>query len=330
MSGNDFSYGGGYSTSGGAANVSFGQTPDQPGNQQMAPQSVPLEVKDISTREFGPEVIEASKQVPVLVDFWAPWCGPCKQLAPALEAAVAATKGQVKLVKMDIDKHPEIPGQMGIQSIPAVVAFVDGRPADMFMGAKPEGEIREFIAKVAGPTDEESQIEAALEHAADLVRQGAVAEASQVYGQILQFEPGNLKAIAALGQIYISSDNLDAARALLASVPDEARSNAEIASLESAIELAEQASGLGDIAELEAKVSADPADHASRMDLAIALNGSGKREEAADHLLEIMRRQPGWNDDAAKTQLLQLFEAWGLTDEVTVSARRKLSSLLFS
>ncbi|MDJ0612573.1 MAG: thioredoxin [Rhizobiaceae bacterium] len=296
----------------------------QSGQQSAEP------VKDISTEEFVSEVFQASQERPVLVDFWAPWCGPCKQLAPALEAAVAATRGRVKLVKMDIDKHPQIPGQMGIQSIPAVVAFVNGRPADMFMGAKPEGEIREFIAKVAGPDDQQSQIEALLEQAAMLADQGAVGEANHLYGQILMADPKNTKALSAVGQLYLGEGNIEGAKGLIAELEPEQLSAPEIASLISAIDLAEQAEGLGDHTELVAKLDADPNDHQTRMDLAIALNAGGQREEAADALLEIITRKPGWNDDAAKAQLLQFFEAWGLTDEVTVSARRRLSSLLFS
>ena len=323
MSNDDYEFG----SSGHSANVSFGAPQDQ--STGSGPQTAEA-VKDISTEEFVPEVVQASQERPVLVDFWAPWCGPCKQLAPALEAAVAATRGKVKLVKMDIDKHPQIPGQMGIQSIPAVVAFVNGRPADMFMGAKPEGEIREFIAKVAGPSDEDSQIEMLLEQAGLLEEQGALGDAAQIYGQILIADPKNLLALSALGRLYVDDQNLEGAKGLLAGL-DEAELNApEIVSLVSSIELVEQASGLGDYSELMAKVNADPNDNQSRLELAIALNAAAKREEAADELLEIIQRQPGWNDDAAKAQLLQFFEAWGLTDEVTVSARRRLSSLLFS
>lgn len=323
MSNDEFGFGG----TGHSANVSFGS--NQGMRQTNVPQA-PDAVKDISTEEFGPEVVQASQERPVLVDFWAPWCGPCKQLAPALEAAVAATRGKVKLVKMDIDKHPQIPGQMGIQSIPAVVAFVNGRPADMFMGAKPESEIREFIAKVAGPDDDDNQIEMVLEQAAALEEQGAIGEAGHLYGQILTADPKNTKALSALGQLYIKDNNIEGAKGVIAGLDEAELKTPEIASLLSAIDLAEQAEGLGDHAELLAKVEADPADHQSRLDLAIALNASGKREEAADALLEIIQRMPGWNDDAARTQLLQFFEAWGMTDDVTVSARRRLSSMLFS
>lgn len=312
----------GYQT-GQSANVTFGG-----GNGLSSADAAP--VKDISTADFMPDVIEASQSTPVLVDFWAPWCGPCKQLAPALEAAVAATRGKVKLVKMDIDQHPEIPGQMGIQSIPAVVAFVNGRPADAFMGVKSEGEIREFIAKVAGPDEQDNQIEQLLEHAALLVEQGATGEAINVYGQILQVEPDNLKALSAVGHLYLDDGNIDGAKGIIANLGEEQGNSTEIASLRSAIELAEQASGLGDLTDLAAQVDGSPDDHQKRLELAISLNAAGKREEAADHLLEIIKRQPGWNDDTARTQLLQFFEAWGMTDEITLIARRKLSSLLFS
>lgn len=321
MSDQEYGVGGGYS-----ANVSVNASFGDAGVQGAASEPV----KDISTEEFVPEVIQASTERPVLVDFWAPWCGPCKQLAPVLEAAVAATKGKVKLVKMDIDQHPQIPGQMGIQSIPAVVAFVNGRPADMMMGAKPESEIREFIAKIAGPDEGQSQIEEALEHAEQLVAQGAVGEAGQLYGQILNADPQNTRAIAAVGNLYLADGNIEAAKGMIATLDEKALQEADIVSLASAIELAEQAQYVGDFGELEKAVETNPEDFQARHDLAIALNGAGKREEAADHLLEIIRRKPGWNDDAAKTQLLQFFEAWGMTDENTVSARRRLSSLLFS
>ena len=322
MSSNEYGFGNGYG-SGGNTTVTLGE-------EQPAKTSGMSPVKDITTQEFMSEVIEASAQQPVLVDFWATWCGPCKQLAPALEAAVAATRGRVKLVKMDIDKHPEVAGQMGIQSLPTVVAFVDGRPADMFMGAKTEGEIREFIAKIAGPDEQESQIEQLLEKAEELAAQGAIGEAGSLYGQILTVEPQNLRALSGVGHLYVNDNNLEGARGVIANLDDKQKESQEIASLISAIELAEQAEQLGDYAQLQSEVDASPDDHQKRLDLAIAMNAAGKREEAADQLLEIMRRKPGWNEDAARTQLLQFFEAWGMTDEVTVSARRKLSSLLFS
>lgn len=322
MSNDEYGYGSGYTTSQNAT-VSFGDSPK--------PAAQPQAIKDISTAEFSSEVIQGSMQVPVLVDFWAPWCEPCKQLAPALEAAVAATNGKIRLVKMDIDKHPEVAGQMGIQSIPAVVAFVDGKPADAFMGAKTEGEIRDFIVKIAGASDDDAQIEAMLEEANKLSTEGELQAAGQLYANVLSVEPENIKAIAGIGHLYLSENNLEATQSLLANLNETQLATPEITSLKSAIELAEQAEALGNTADdLLAKVDADPNDPQVRLDLAIALNAANKREDAADHLLEIMKRKPGWNEDAARVQLLQFFEAWGMTDEVTISSRRKLSSLLFS
>ena len=322
MSNDEYGYGTGYTTSQNAT-VSFGDKP--------SPVAQPQAIKDISTAEFSKEVIQGSMEVPVLVDFWAPWCGPCKQLAPALEAAVAATNGKIRLVKMDIDKHPEVAGQMGIQSIPAVVAFVDGKPADAFMGVKTEGEIRDFIVKIAGSSDDEAQIDVMLEEVDKLHADGDIEGAGQLYANILSIEPENIKAIAGIGHLYLEKNNLEATRSLLADLNEAHLETREIASLKSAMELAEQAEALGNTADdLQTKLDANPNDPQLRSDLAIALNAANKREEAADHLLEIMKRKPGWNEDAARVQLLQFFEAWGMTDEVTISARRKLSSLLFS
>lgn len=323
MSNDEYGFGaGGYITSQ-SANVSFGDN--------AAPTSKLPAVKDISTAEFSAEVIQGSMQVPVLVDFWAPWCEPCKQLAPALEAAVTATNGKIRLVKMDIDKHPEVAGQMGIQSIPAVVAFIDGKPADAFMGAKTEGEIRDFIVKIAGACDDGAQIDTMLEEAEKLFTDGAIQEAGQLYTNILSVEPENIKAIAGIGHLYLNENNLEAVHSLLANLDETQLTAAEIISLKSAINLAEQAEALGKTSDdLLSKLDADPSNPQLRLDLAIALNAANKREEAADHLLEIMKLKPGWNEDAARVQLLQFFEVWGMTDEVTISARRKLSSLLFS
>jgi len=286
-------------------------------------------VKDISTAEFMAEVIEASAERPVLVDFWAPWCGPCKQLGPVLEKAVADSRGKVKLVKMNIDQYPEIAGQMGVQSIPAVVAFDKGKPKDAFMGAVPESEVRRFIEKLVGPTGP-SPVDQALEQAAIFVEQGAHGEAAGLYASVLQQEPENVTALAGMGTLYLSSGDLERAKAMFQAIPADQQSAPEAASLKAAIDLAEQAASLGDTAELLARIEANPRDYDARFDLALALNAAGNREEAADQLLDIIRRDRKWKDDGARTQLLQFFEAWGPTDPDTLSARRQLSSILFS
>ncbi|MFZ1814892.1 MAG: thioredoxin [Rhizobiaceae bacterium] len=289
----------------------------------------PEPVLEVSTANFMHEVIEESANRPVLVDFWAPWCGPCKQLAPALEKVVGETRGAVRLVKMNIDDHPQIAGQMDIQSIPAVVAFSKGQPVDAFMGAKPEGEIRKFVEKLAGPIGP-SPIDAMLEDAARHAASGATGEAAGLYAAILQEEPENVAALAGIGMLYMEQGELDRARAMLQAIPENKRSQPAAAGLASAIEIAEQASSVGELDELNLLIEANPKDWQARFDLALALNARGRREEAADSLLEIIRRDRKWKEDGAREQLLKFFEAWGPTDPDTLSARRRLSSALFS
>jgi putative thioredoxin len=286
-------------------------------------------VKDTTTQGFVKDVIEESKRQPVLVDFWAEWCGPCKQLTPVLEKAVHAAKGKIKLVKMDIDKHPAIPGQMGIQSIPAVIAFVNGQPADGFLGALPESQVTDFIARV---TKDKLGGEAQdlLKTADEALAAGNAAEAIELYAEVLNDEPSSVPALAGLARAYVTTDAIDQAKQTLALVPEAKRGDAAVAAARSALEVAEQAKSVGPVGELEQKVAANPLDHQARFDLAVALNASGKRDDAAEHLIQIVKRDRKWNDDGARKQLVQFFEAWGPTDEATVAGRRKLSSILFA
>ncbi|AXK82469.1 thioredoxin [Pseudolabrys taiwanensis] len=286
-------------------------------------------VKDITTQSFMKDVIEESRRQPVLVDFWAPWCGPCKQLTPVLEKAVKAAKGKVKLTKMNIDEHPAIPGQMGIQSIPAVIAFVNGQPADGFMGALPESQVVQFLERLTkGKIGNE---EADLLKAADAALvEGNPAAAADIYAQLLAEDSNNVHALAGLARCYVETGALEQAKQTLAMVPEAKRSEASVAAARAALEVAEQAQSLGPFAELEAKVLADPSDHQARFDLAVALNAKGERAEAANHLLEIIKRDRKWNDDGARKQLVQFFEAWGFADPAAVEGRKRLSSILFA
>ena len=286
-------------------------------------------VKDTTTQTFMKDVIEESKRQPVLVDFWAPWCGPCKQLTPILEKAVKAAKGAVKLAKMNIDEHPAIPGQMGIQSIPAVIAFVNGQPADGFMGALPEAQVNAFLERLTkgkagtGEKDLLKAAEAAL-------AAGEATEAAEIYAQLLTEDGANVAALAGLARCYVQTGALEQAKQTLAMVPEAKRNDAAVAAARAALELAEQAKSAGPVDELERKVAANPLDHQARFDLAVALSAKGKRAEAVNNLLAIVKRDRKWNEDGARKQLVQFFEAWGPTDEATVEGRKRLSSILFS
>ncbi len=309
----------------GSANITFGDT----AAPQPAAGGGDL-VKDTTTADFVKDVIEESRKQPVLVDFWAPWCGPCKQLTPIIEGAVKARGGAVKLVKLNIDDHPAIPGQMGIQSIPAVIAFKDGQPVDGFMGAQPESQINQFLDKLGAAAPQDNAVDEALAMAAERLEAGAAEEAAQVYAQIMSVEPENHLAIAGLAGIMADNNGLDQAKELLARVPDDKQDAPEVAAVKAKIDLAEQVAALGDEGDLQARLTSDPKDHQARFDLAMIENAKGNRQAAADHLLAIFKADREWNDDAARQKLLQFFEAWGPTDEVTLSARRQLSSMMFS
>jgi len=286
-------------------------------------------VKDTTTQTFAEDVIEPSRQVPVLVDFWAPWCGPCRPLSPIIEKAVRAAKGAVRLVKMNIEEHPAIAGQLGIQSIPAVIAFANGQPADGFVGAQPESQVKAFIERLSGPTGP-SDADRLTEEGERRLAGGDPAGAAEAFAAALQLEPQSVAAITGLAACLHESGETERARESLAMLPPSAESDPRVAAIRAKLDLAEQTESLGDAAPLEARISANPDDHQARFDLALLLNGRGEREAATDHLLEIMRRDRSWNDEGARKQLLQFFEAWGPTDEATLSGRRRLSSILFS
>ena len=297
--------------------------------QQAGTAAADSSVKDTTTQTFVKDVIEESRRQPVLVDFWAPWCGPCKQLTPVLEKAVKAAKGKVKLVKMNIDEHPAIPGQMGIQSIPAVIAFVNGQPADGFMGALPESQVVAFLERltkdrIGGDAKD------LLKTADAALTDGNAAGAAQIYAQLLAEDTANVPALAGLARCYVETGALDQAHQTLAMVPEAKRNDAAVAAARAALDLAEQVKTIGPVAELEQKVAANPLDHQARFDLALALNGKGKKQDALEHLISIVKRDRKWNDDGARKQLVQFFDAWGPADEATIEGRRRLSSILFA
>jgi len=286
-------------------------------------------IKDSSTAGFAKDVVEASRKVLVLVDFWAPWCSPCKQLTPVLEKVVKSYAGKVQLVKINTDEHPAISGQLRVQSLPTVYAFRDGRPLDGFQGAQPESVIKAFIDRLL-TVDEQASIEEVLAAAAAALEAGDLQGAAEAYAAILQDDQLNVPALAGLAHCYLKSGDTGRAAQMLMLVPDESRGSAAVKSVEAALELAALANKPDERPALQARLAANEADHAARLDLAVAMAARGEKAQALDHLLEIVRRDRKWNDDAARKQLLQVFDAWGPNDPLTEEGRRRLSSLLFS
>lgn len=287
-------------------------------------------IKETTTATFQADVIAESRKQPVLVQFWAPWCEPCRQLGPVIDSVVQKAAGTVKLVKMNIDDHPSVASQLGIQSIPAVVAFVDGQPADGFMGMQPESAILEFISKLGGRNPKEEAIAEAVQAADEMVKLGDLVQAAQIYSAILQEAPDNIGAIAGLAGLQIDAGNIEGAEELLATVPEDKQDEPLIRGVHARLALVDQVAKIGDPIALEKRLAENPNDHEARFNLAQIRNAEGNRDEAAVELLFIMKTDREWDDDGARKQLLQFFEAWGPMDPATVSARRKLSSLLFS
>jgi putative thioredoxin len=296
------------------------------GSGASAPADV---IKDSSTETFMKDVVEASRQVPVIVDFWAPWCGPCKQLGPLLEKLVRQAGGLVRLVKINVDENQELAAQMRISSIPMVYAFHRGQPVDGFAGAVPESQLKTFIERLTGGA--KAPLDVALEQARAMLASGDAKGAAAVFAEVLAQDPANASAIGGMIRAAVATGDVARAGQIAGGLPAALRAQADIASALAALEIAEQAQkGAGDAAKLEAKVAANPADHAARHDLALARMAAGDHEGAIDALLEIVRRDRAWNDGAARAQLLKIFDALGPADARTVAGRRRLSSILFS
>jgi len=309
----------------------------EPMLKSAAPQAAPPAdlVKDSDQTKFAKDVLEASRTVPVIVDFWAPWCGPCKTLQPMIEKVVTEAKGAVKLVKINIDENKMLAQQLRIQSIPAVYAFFGGRPVDGFMGAVPESQVREFVGRLvqaSGGAGAEGadDLNAALEHAKQAVAENDFQLAAQIYNEVLEVAPDNLPALAGLAKCYAQEGQIEQATAILARVPAKDKTNAEIVAVQAQLDLAEKAKAAGPVGELKAKASADPKDFQSRLDLAMAYWAANQKQEAIDELLDMIKLDRNWNEAAARQQLLKFFEALGFADPLAVAGRKRLSTILFS
>jgi putative thioredoxin len=292
-------------------------------------------IKDSDQTKFAKDVLEASRTVPVIVDFWAPWCGPCKTLQPIIEKVVTEAKGAIKLVKINIDQNQMLAQQLRIQSIPAVYAFFGGRPVDGFMGAVPEGQVREFVNRLVEATggaaaNGADDLNAALEHATQAVADGDFQLAAQIYNEVLEVAPDNLAALAGLARCYAQEGQAEQARAVLAKVPMKDKGNADIVAVQAQLDLAEAAKAAGPIGELKAKAETDPKDFQARLDLAMAYWAAEQKQEAIDELLAMIKLDRNWNEAAARQQLLKFFEALGFTDPLAVAGRKRLSTILFS
>ena len=289
-------------------------------------------IKDGTDASFPADVIQASQDVPVIVDFWAPWCGPCKTLGPAIEAAVTKAAGRVKLVKIDVDANPGYAGQLRVQSIPTVYAFYQGRPVDGFQGALPPSEINAFVEKIANlagaPADD--GLTEALDAADLMLTEGAATDAAETFAAILQEDPANVRAYAGLVRSYLAVNDVDQAEAILNGAPAEISTDPALEALHAQITLLREAANAGPVSELQAQVDADPANHQARFDLAVALHANGEVEQAVNELLELFRRDREWNDGAAKTQLFKIFDARDAKDPIVLTGRRKLSSIIFA
>lgn len=298
-------------------------------NLTAAPNAEEL-IKDTTTETFMNDVVEMSKQVPVILDLWAPWCEPCKTLGPILEKHVLAAKGAVRLVKMDIEAHPEIAQQLRVQSIPAVFAFKDGQPIDAFAGVVPESQIKQFIEKIAGPIGP-SPIEQAHEAATQAVEAGDISTATQIYAQIIEQDPADVLALAGLAQCYVAAGELERAREALELIPAGAQNMPDVLTAHAALQIAEKSGTVSlDTSALEARIEANPKDHEARFELALAFNSAGAREEAIDALLNSIEIDRNWNDEAARKQLVEFFNAYGPMEDISQQGRRRLSSILFS